>query len=105
MKKIILSIAMLTSIAFISCSSDDDSSLCGNVSDDEAAQIGVNLFGAAFTHGVNPTPESCIDYKSAIEAYITYGNNIKDCLNSEEKAELEAEIVEFETQLANLDCA
>jgi hypothetical protein len=105
MKKTILSIAMLTSIIFTSCSSDDDSNnTCGSVSSDETVQIFENFISAGITFGVNPTSESCSNYKNAANAYADYSESIKNCLSGADKTELEEEIIQIRAELASLDC-
>lgn len=104
MKRLIVSIAMLTSIIFTSCSSDDDGNACDSISSDETAQIFENYISAGITFGFDPSSEACLNYKSAAEAYADYGDSIKDCLSGEDKTELEEEIIEIRAELATLDC-
>ena len=87
-----------------SSSDDDNSSICDNISTD-GEELFENLITSSLAYFDTPTSASCIDFKNAIEAYVIYGNGIKDCLNSEDRAKLEAEINEFETELAALNCA
>jgi len=102
MKKLIL---LLLTVFIFACSSDDDNSSqnCGDLST-EGVEIYENLITTGLAYFVDANTESCVDYKSAIQEYLTYAESIKDCLDSEDQAELEAEIDEFETELAGLDC-
>ncbi len=105
MKKIILSIAMLTAIIFTSCSSDNnDVDPCEEISQEQTETLFTNLFTSALNFGLNPTTENCNAYKSSAQEYIDYANEIKGCLDSTEQAELEEEIDDLETELADLNC-
>ena len=103
MKKLIL---LTLTIFIFACSSDDDNSSgqnCNDISTD-GVEIYENLITTGLAYFVDASVESCNGYKGAIQEYLTYAESIKDCLNSEDQAELEAEIDEFETELAGLDC-
>lgn len=104
MKKRILQIAMLTTLIFSACSSNDDDDLCADIVGDEYIEIAENLLTSSISFGTNPTNENCNNYKNAMQNYIDYAESIKNCLDSAERAELQEEITELETELANLNC-
>lgn len=101
MKKSLL--ILLTVIGF-SCSSSDDDSPCDNLSSN-GEDITLNLISAALEFAVNANNNTCLDYVMAAEDYIDYSNSILDCLSAEDRAELEQEIQELETEINGLDCS
>ena len=103
MKKALL---ILLSIIFFTCSSDDDNNdnSCNNLPSN-GEEIAVNYFTKGLEYFANPSNETCTAYQSAAADYIEYSNSILDCLEADDKAELEEEIQEIETELAALDCA
>ena len=102
MKKLLL---LLLTIACFACSSNDDDN--DNNCDDLATggiEIYENFFTAAFDYFADPTNAACVAYENASQAYIDYSTSILDCLEADDRAELEQEIEELETELAGLDC-
>ncbi|MFY9242632.1 MAG: hypothetical protein WAO74_06360 [Polaribacter sp.] len=88
---------------FLACSTDEDENPCENLPTN-ATEITTAYFSAGLVFGSNPTSANCVSFKAASEAYITYGNSIKDCLDADDKAELEIEISELRADLDELDC-
>jgi len=100
MKKLIL----LISLVFVfACSSNDDSSNCADISEQGIAVIEA-LFDASVIYFNTPSSASCLAYTEAISNYITYSQSILDCLEGTDLSELQAEIVELQLELTNLNC-
>lgn len=104
MRKQVITFFTLSTILFLtSCSSNDDDNSCNDlVSNGE--EISTNLITAALDYFANPTNITCLEYENAVEGYIDYSNSILDCLDSDDRAELEEEIQDLETELAGLNC-
>ena len=100
MKKTLL---ILLSIICFNCSSDDDNNPCDNLPSN-GEEITVNYFTKGLEFFTNQTNETCVAYEIAADAYIEYNNSILDCLDADDRAELEQEIQALETELAELDC-
>ena len=100
MKKVLL---ILLSIICFTCSSDDDDNSCTSLLLNGEA-ITVNYITRGLEYFGNPSNETCLPYEIAAEAYIEYSDSILDCLEADDRAELEEEIQDLETVLAELDC-
>ena len=100
MKKTLL---ILLTIFSFACSSNDDDNPCDNLSTD-GEEIYVNLITTALSYFADPTNAGCLEYLNAAEEYIDYSNSILSCLDAEDRAELEQEIQDLETEIAELDC-
>jgi hypothetical protein len=101
MKKALL---ILLSIICFTCSSDDDNNSCDNLPTN-GSEITVNYFTKGLEYFADPTTESCTAFEVAAEAYIEYSNIILECLEADDRAELEEEIQDLVAELAELDCA
>ena len=101
MKKLLL---VFISILTLSCSSNDnDDNSCDDLTSN-GEEISLNLISAALNYVGNPTNITCLAYENTAVDYIDYSNSILNCLDAEDRAELEQEIEELETELAGLDC-
>ena len=103
MKKLLL---LLLTIACFACSSDDDDdndNNCDGLST-TGLEVSQNFITAGLSYFADPTNAACIAYENASQAYIDYSNSILDCLEADDRAELEQEIEELETELATLIC-
>jgi hypothetical protein len=101
MKKTLL---ILLSIICFTCSSDDDNNSCDNLPSN-GEEITVNYITKGLEYFTDPSSERCVAYNVAAEAYIEYSNGILGCLDADDRTELEEEIQDLETELAELDCA
>lgn len=101
MKKILL---ILLAIFCFSCSSDNDDNPCDNLST-EGLEITESFITSGLNYFNDPTNTTCLDYLNAAEEYIDYSNSILNCLEMDDRAELEQEIQELETEIAQLECA
>ena len=91
-------------ILCFTCSSNDDDDSCDNLSTD-GLEITENLISSALSYFNDTSNAGCLDYLNAAEDYIDYSNSILNCLNAEDRAELEQEIQDLETEIAELECA
>ena len=98
------SLLILLTIFCFACSSNDDDNPCGNLSTD-GLEITENLISTALSYFGDPTNTTCLEYLNAAEEYIDYSNSILNCLEADDRAELEQEIQELEADIAQLDCA
>ena len=102
MKKLLL---LLLTIACFACSSNDDDN---DNNCDDLATDGIEIYQKFFSAGLSylddPTNAACIAYENASQAYIDYSTSILDCLEADDRAELEQEIEEIEAELATLIC-
>ena len=96
---------ILLSFTCFACSSDDDSTkACENLSLN-GGEITTNLINTALAFLADDTSETCSKYETAAEAYIEYSNSILDCLEADDKAELQQEIQDLKAEISQLDCA
>jgi hypothetical protein len=101
MKKLLLFLLTITCLA---CSSDDDDNNCEDLSI-EGIEIYQNFITAGLNYFTNPNNEACLEYEDTALAYIDYSNNVLDCLDAEDRDELEQEIEDLEAELADLTCS
>ena len=101
MKKLLL---VLLTITCFTCSSDaDDDNNC-DVLSIGGIEISQNFLTAGLSYFTAPTNATCLAYENASQAYIDYSTSILDCLEVDDRAELEQEIEELEAELATLIC-
>ncbi|RLD21572.1 MAG: hypothetical protein DRI71_08715 [Bacteroidetes bacterium] len=55
-------------------------------------------------HFINPTGSSCNEYKAALDAYISYAQKTRNCVEGTDLKELDEFIEEAEIESAKLDC-
>jgi len=101
MKKLLL---LLLTIACFACSSSDDDNNCGDLSA-AGLEVSQNFITAGLNYFTDPTNAACVAYENAAQGYIDYSNSILDCLDADDRAELEQEIEDLEAELANLVCS
>jgi len=102
MKKLLL---LLLTIVCFACSSDDDNN--DNNCDDLSTtglEVAQNFITAGLNYFADPTNAACVAYENASQAYIDYSTSILDCLEADDRADLEQEIEELEAELATLIC-
>ncbi len=92
----------MTIICF-ACSSSDDDNNCSGLSTD-GIEITQNFITTGLNYFADPTNAACVAYENAAQGYIDYSNSILDCLEADDRAELEEEIEDIEAELANLVC-
>lgn len=103
MKKLLL---ILISIICFSCSSSDDDgdNPCGKLVTN-GEQVSINLFNSALAYLADNSNANCVAYEAATEEYIDYSNSILDCLDADDRAELQQEIEGLEAEIAALNCS
>ena len=101
MKNLLL---ILLTITCFSCSSNDNENPCDNLASN-GEEVSLNLITTALTYFADNSNANCVAYEAAAEEYIDYSNSILNCLNTEDRAELEEEIEDLEAQIAALNCA
>ena len=100
MKKFLL---ILITITYFSCSSSDDDNPCDNLASN-GEEVSLNLISTALAYIADNSNSNCVAYETAAEEYIDYSNSILDCLNTNDRAELEQEIEDLEAEIATLTC-
>ena len=102
MKKLLL---LLLTIVCFACSSDDDTNTnnCDDLST-VGLEVAENFIFAGLNYFTDPTNAACVAYENASQAYIDYSTSILDCLEADDRAELEQEIEELEAEMATLIC-
>jgi len=103
MKKLLLILLIITSFS-CSSSDDDNDNLCDNIASN-GEEVSLNLINAALAYLADNSNANCIDYEEAAQDYIDYSNSILDCLDQDDREELEQEIEDLEAELATLDCS
>lgn len=93
---------MLAAIIFTSCSSNVDP--CEEISEEETETLFTNLSTSAQNFSINPTTENCNAYKSNVLEYLDYLNEVKDCVDSTERAKIEEGINEYKTIIDGFNC-
>jgi hypothetical protein len=101
MKKLLLFLLTITCFA---CSSDDNESNCGGLSTD-GLEISQDFITAGLNYFTDPSNEACLEYEDAAFDYIDYSTSILDCLDADDRVELEQEIEDIEAELADLTCS
>ncbi len=102
MKKLLLLLLTITCFA-CSSSDDDDDNNCSGLST-AGLEITQSFITAGLSYFTDPTNAACVAYENAAQGYIDYSNSILDCLEADDRAELEEEIEDIEAELANLVC-
>ena len=100
MKKLLL---FLFTITCFSCSSSDDDTSRDNLASN-GEEVYLNLINATLAYIADNSNPNCVAYETAAEEYIDYNNSILDCLNADDRAELEEEIEDLEAEIAALNC-
>ncbi|ARV08267.1 hypothetical protein BTO05_00915 [Winogradskyella sp. PC-19] len=100
MKKLLL---FLFTITCFCCSSSDDDNPCDNLASN-GEEVSLNLISTALAYLADNSNSNCVAYETAAEEYIDYSNSILDCLDADDRAELEQEIEDLEAEIAALNC-
>ena len=59
---------------------------------------------ASGTYAEEPTEENCNSYKSAINAYLTALNQVKDCVPGSSLSDFDGSLDEAKQELSEIDC-
>ena len=102
MKKLLL---ILVAIICFNCSSsdDDNDNPCNDLASN-AEEIAITLINAALAYSTDNSNVNCVAYETAAEDYIEYAISILECLDENDREELEQEIEELEAEIATLNC-
>lgn len=105
MKKIFLSIAVLSAIFFTSCTSEETDDPCNSISLEEASNLLDIRLQTFLAYDADPSPENCNAYKSALQQDVDFSKKLLNCTeDSTDKDLLEADIAELENEISELDC-
>ena len=103
MKNFLLIILIITSFS-CSSSDDDNDNPCDNIASN-GEEVTLNLINTALAYLADDSSANCVAYEEAEQDYIDYSNSILDCLDEEDRTEVEEEIEDLEAELATLDCS
>lgn len=63
-----------------------------------------DYFQVFLSFSTNPTTENCEAVREATETYIDFGDSIRDCVPSADRAEYDRDLAEARQALDDIDC-